>query len=42
VIILIAVVTSVMGPPILRLAMSRVEPTATEVRRGLELAGSPR
>jgi Kef-type K+ transport system membrane component KefB len=43
VIVLIAVATSVMGPPILRRAMSRVEQTEDEALRELELAaGSPR
>jgi len=43
VIVLIAVATSVMGPPILRRAMSRVEQTDLEAERELELAaGSPR
>jgi Kef-type K+ transport system membrane component KefB len=39
VIVLIAVVTSVMGPPILRLAMSRVETTEAEADRESVLAG---
>lgn len=42
VIVLIAVVTSVMGPPILRLAMSRLEQTPAEAERELVLAGGPR
>jgi hypothetical protein len=43
VIVLIAVATSVMGPPILRRAMSRVEQTEVEAERELALAaGSPR
>ncbi|WP_264653371.1 cation:proton antiporter [Actinoplanes cyaneus] len=41
VIVLIAVVTSVMGPPILRLAMSRLEQTPAEQQRELALAGTP-
>jgi hypothetical protein len=40
VIVLIAVMTSVMGPPILRLAMSRLEQTPAEERRELALAGT--
>ncbi|MFC4065298.1 cation:proton antiporter [Actinoplanes subglobosus] len=40
VIVLIAVVTSVMGPPILRWAMSRVEETPAETQRELDLAGA--
>ncbi|WP_436534829.1 cation:proton antiporter [Actinoplanes sp. HUAS TT8] len=40
VIVLIAVVTSVMGPPILRLAMSRLEQTPAEQQRELALAGT--
>ncbi|GAA2640400.1 hypothetical protein GCM10010399_87480 [Dactylosporangium fulvum] len=39
VIVLIAVVTSVMGPPILRRAMTRVEQTEAEAERELALAG---
>jgi Kef-type K+ transport system membrane component KefB len=42
VIVLIAVVTSVMGPPILRRAMSRVEQTESETERELALAAGPR
>jgi Kef-type K+ transport system membrane component KefB len=38
VIVLIAVITSVMGPPILRRAMSRVEVTEIEEKRALSLA----
>ncbi|MEU4241672.1 cation:proton antiporter [Actinoplanes sp. NPDC026619] len=41
VVVLIAVVTSVMGPPILRWAMSRVEQTPAESERELVLAGGP-
>ncbi|BCY08469.1 cation:proton antiporter [Actinoplanes sp. L3-i22] len=40
IVVLIAVVTSVMGPPILRLAMSRIEPTPDERDRELVLAGT--
>jgi hypothetical protein len=40
VIVLIAVVTSVMGPPILRRAMSRVATTEAETERELILAGA--
>ncbi|MET7400210.1 cation:proton antiporter [Dactylosporangium sp. NPDC005572] len=39
VVVLIAVVTSVMGPPILRRAMARVEQTQAEAERELALAG---
>ncbi|GGM06043.1 cation:proton antiporter [Dactylosporangium sucinum] len=41
VVVLIAVVTSVMGPPILRRAMARVELTEAEAERELALAGRP-
>ena len=41
VIVLIAVVTSVMGPPILRLAMSRVDVTSEEEERQAALADGP-
>jgi K+:H+ antiporter len=41
VVVLIAVVTSVMGPPILRYAMSRVEQTPAESERQLVLAAGP-
>ncbi|MEV4497592.1 cation/H(+) antiporter [Micromonospora arborensis] len=42
VIVLIAVFTSLMGPPILRHAMSRVETTVAETERELALAGVAR
>lgn len=38
VIVLIAVITSVMGPPVLRRAMSHVDLTPTETERGRQLA----
>ncbi|MFI5910635.1 cation:proton antiporter [Dactylosporangium sp. NPDC051541] len=41
VVVLIAVVTSVMGPPILRAAMSRVEYTKAERERAEALAAAP-
>ncbi|GAA2614468.1 cation:proton antiporter [Paractinoplanes durhamensis] len=41
VVVLIAVVTSVMGPPILRWAMSRMEQTPAESERELVLAAGP-
>jgi Kef-type K+ transport system membrane component KefB len=41
VIVLIAVVTSVMGPPVLRLAMARIETTEAELERELALAVRP-
>jgi Kef-type K+ transport system membrane component KefB len=41
VIVMIAVVTSVMGPPILRWAMSRIEPTEAEAERELAFAVRP-
>ncbi|MFB9445131.1 cation:proton antiporter [Dactylosporangium vinaceum] len=41
VVVLIAVVTSVMGPPILRAAMSRVEYTRAERERAEALAAAP-
>ncbi|MFI1993510.1 cation:proton antiporter [Actinoplanes sp. NPDC020271] len=42
VVVLIAVVTAVTGPPILRLAMSRLEQTPDEAQRELVLAGGAR
>ncbi|MEV4346677.1 cation:proton antiporter [Actinoplanes sp. NPDC049596] len=39
VVVLIAVITSVMGPPILRWAMSKVQVTEHEEKRALEFAG---
>ncbi len=41
VVVLIAVVTSVMGPPVLRRAMARIETTDAELERELELAARP-
>ncbi|MFI5934551.1 cation:proton antiporter [Actinoplanes sp. NPDC051494] len=40
VVVLIAVVTSVMGPPVLRYAMARVDATDAEIERGRQLAAT--